>query len=371
LADVVVGGAGMGGLVAAARLRELGVPVTVLEKGERAGGSMLLSSGVVWRHHSLAAFREECPQGDPGLQEAIVEQLDDRLDWLEAIGAPVVRPETGNPRTTGRRFDPRGLTLALVRKVGDIRLGEPLAGQLELPTVLATGGFGGVLARRLRLPLRANPWSAGDGLAIGLRRGAALTRGMDEFYGRALPAPPAEVEEMDFVRASQLYGGLAHVVDDGGSAFFQGVSSWHENDLVQAMARRPGGTAWYVVDRNVLDRAIGGRTVREMAGVAEELGGEVRRSATRDSLGLGQLSSEKVSNPPFTAVHVVASVTHTTGGIAVDASGRVLGESGELLEGLYAVGVDAGGIAAGGYSSGLAAALVLGFAAADAIAASL
>jgi succinate dehydrogenase/fumarate reductase flavoprotein subunit len=370
LTAVVVGGAGMGGLVAAARLRELGVPVTVLEKGHRPGGSMLLSSGVVWRHRSLAAFREECPGGDPGLQEAIIEQLDDRLDWLEAIGAPVVRPETGNPRTTGRRFDPRGLTDTLVRKVGDVSLGERLGAQGDGVLVLATGGFGGAVARRLGLPLRANPRSVGDGLGLALGRGAALTRGMDEFYGRALPAPPAEVGEADFVRASQLFGSLAHVVDDGGTAFFEGVPSWHENDLVQAMARRPGGTAWYVVGEDLLDRAIGGRTVREMIAVAEELGGAMRRSATLDSLGLGRLSSEKLATPPFTAVHVVASVTYTIGGIAVDASGRVLGENGEPLEALYAVGVDAGGFAAGGYSSGLAAALVLGFAAAEAIAAS-
>jgi hypothetical protein len=35
------------------------------------------------------------------------------------------------------------------------------------------------------------------------------------------------------------------------------------------------------------------------------------------------------------------------------------------VEGLWAVGVDAGGVATGGYASGLAQALVLGLAAAD------
>ena len=40
-----VAGAGMAGLVAAARLRELGQDATVHEKGNRIGGSMLLSSG--------------------------------------------------------------------------------------------------------------------------------------------------------------------------------------------------------------------------------------------------------------------------------------------------------------------------------------
>ena len=52
-----VAGAGMAGLVAAARLRELGCAVTVREKGTRIGGSMLLSSGVIWRHREWEEFR--------------------------------------------------------------------------------------------------------------------------------------------------------------------------------------------------------------------------------------------------------------------------------------------------------------------------
>src|SRR5947207_14468592 len=103
----------MAGLCAAARARELGVSPTVLEKADRLGGSMLLSSGVVWRYRSLEDFRRECPDGDPSLQRLIVERLDDALDWLESLGAPVVRNETGNPRTVGRRFDVRRLTDAL------------------------------------------------------------------------------------------------------------------------------------------------------------------------------------------------------------------------------------------------------------------
>jgi phytoene dehydrogenase-like protein len=42
LPDLVVAGAGMAGLCAAARARELGAEVAVLEKGDRAGGSMRL-----------------------------------------------------------------------------------------------------------------------------------------------------------------------------------------------------------------------------------------------------------------------------------------------------------------------------------------
>src|SRR5580765_5207224 len=148
----------MAGLCAAVRARELGLAPTVLEKGDRAG--------------------------DPKLQGAIVERLDDALDWLESLGAPVVSAQTANPLTVGRRFDPRGLTEALLRAAGDVSFGRSaVPGDVTGPLLLATGGFPVSLAREHGLALRANPWSAGDGLAHGVANGADTTPGMDEFYG--------------------------------------------------------------------------------------------------------------------------------------------------------------------------------------------
>src|SRR2546430_435794 len=190
---MVVAGAGMAGLCAAARARELGVAPTVLEKGDRPGGSMLLSSGVIWRYPSLADFRLECPNGDPRLQRLIVERLDDSLDWLESLGAPLVAAGTKNPRTVGRRFDPRSLTEALVQAAGDVQTGHALGPEPETrpeePLVLATGGFAVRLARERSLAVRSNPWSEGDALDLALD--AVTTPGMDEFYRRAMPGPPA------------------------------------------------------------------------------------------------------------------------------------------------------------------------------------
>jgi succinate dehydrogenase/fumarate reductase flavoprotein subunit len=348
---VVVAGAGMAGLVAAARLRQLGRPVRVLEKGDRPGGSMLLSSGFVWRHRSLELFREDCLQGDPAVQRLIVERLDDALDWLERTAAPPVERETGNPRTSGRRFDPRALTEGLTRAAGDVSLSQPLAKIPPELVVLATGGFAASFARERGLPLRAAPWSEGDGLRLARERGAGVAGDLDEFYGRALPAPPAVVGEQDFVRAAQLYGRFARVVDDQGQRVFESEPSWSETDLVQAIARQPDGTAWYVVGRAVLDQRVRERTVADMVQVAEELGGEIRRDSGGE-----------------VAVKVIASVTHTLGGLRVDDRARVLRADGSALEGVYAAGVDAGGIASGGYASGLATALVLGLTAAEAIA---
>jgi fumarate reductase flavoprotein subunit len=244
--DLVVAGAGMAGLVAAARARELGADVVVHEKGDRAGGSMLLSSCVVWRYRDWDAFRAECPGGDPALQRLVWEGLDDALAWLESLGAPVVTRETGNPRTTGVRFDPRGLTDALAN---DVRLDEPLLRiPDDVPTILATGGFQGdrELVRRHITPeadalvLRANPWSSGDGLRIALARGAEATAGLDEFYGRNLAAAP-RIEPDDFVPLAQVYARHAVVENARGERYE--ARTWSEIDVAQWTARQPGARA--------------------------------------------------------------------------------------------------------------------------------
>ncbi|MBA3716640.1 MAG: FAD-binding protein [Actinobacteria bacterium] len=353
----------MAGLCAAARARELGADPVVFEKGDRPGGSMLLSSCVVWRYRSLEDFRAECPGGDPLLQELIVERLDEALAWLESLGAPVVWGETGNPRTIGKRFDPKGLTDVLVGAAGEIRLGEPLSETGEA-LLLATGGFQGdseLVKRHITgepVLLRANPWSAGDGLRIGLARGAALSAGLDEFYGRAMPAPPARVPEEKFVELAQLYGSYALVLNEDGEEFAPDPISWAETDLVQAIARQPGGRAWYVVDDPTLDVRIRGRSVSEMIEAARDSGGAV---LTAPELGFDLPDSYRY------AVHVAAGITHTVGGLRVDDRARVLGADGAPIDGLFAAGVDVGGIAVGGYASGLAAALVLGLTAAEAL----
>jgi hypothetical protein len=335
----------MAGLVVAARARELGGAPLVFEKSDRAGGSMLLSSGVIWRHRTLDEFRAECPGGDPALQAGIVDELDNALDWLERLGIEPVRRETGNPLTVGRRYDTRALTEVLVRAAGDVRLREPF-GEAQ---VLATGGFAARMARERGLILRATPWSEGDGLAYGLAHGAAETAGMDEFYGRALPGP---VPEDEYVRASQLYARSALVLDDEGRDL--GEAAWHESDIVQ---RFPSGRAWYVVDARALREPVRERTVADLVEAARAAGGDVRPA---EQLPFALPASPKLAEPPFLAVRVYAGVTHTIGGLRTDERARALDGGGSPVPDLYVAGADAGGIFTGGYGSGLAAALVYG-----------
>jgi succinate dehydrogenase/fumarate reductase flavoprotein subunit len=316
----------MAGLVAAARARELGAEATVLEKGDRPGGSMLLSSGVVWRYREFEEYRRQCADGNEALQRLVWERLDDALDWLEGLGAEAV-PHTANPLTTGRRFVPHDLTDLLARAAGELRLG--VVGPADGPLVIGTGGYPVGMARERGLLVRSNPWSDGSGLDLALALGA-VKASSGEFYGRAMPGP---VPEEQFVAASQLYGRFARRVNDAGEEFFPGEVSWSENDLVQAIADQPGGRAWFELDASALGRP--------------EVAVKLPYVQETEPLPGGGLR-----------VRVYAAVTHTYGGLKVDTDARA-------ADGVWAAGVDVGGLSDGGYASGLAQALVLGLVAAE------
>ena len=364
-------GAGMAGLVAAAEARRLGARPAVFEKLDRPGGSMRLSSGVIWRHRELDRFTAECPGGDPELQRLLFERLDADLRWLESLGAPVVARETRNPLTTGVRIDPEGLTEALVAAAGGVvsagahaeapaasatsrgvtpaagpATGVDLASPLRelpdrTPVVLATGGFAAdrtlvreyVTSEADHLLLRAAPGSTGDALRLGLSAGAHLGPGLDEVYARAMPAPPARVEPADFVRLSQLYARHAEVTNERGER--HETATWSEIDTAQWMARQPRARAWFRVPRAALGERVRDRTVGEMVEAAEKAGAPVRR------------------DPEHVTVETVAGITTTLGGLTIDRAARA-------APGVFVCGADAGGIATGGYASGLAAALVFG-----------
>jgi succinate dehydrogenase/fumarate reductase flavoprotein subunit len=350
--DLIVAGAGMAGLTAAAEARRLGAEPLAVEKLERPGGSMLLSSGVIWRHREFDTFRAECPAGDEALQRLLFERLDADIDWLESLGAPLVERDTGNPLTTGRRFDPAGLTDALVDAAGGlvngtgaaggVVLDDPHGGALgTLPLVLATGGFAAsrdllhahVSPEAEHAFLRAAPGSTGDGLRIGLEAGGRTSEGLDEVYARAMPAPPARIGEHDLVRLSQLYATHATVTNANGERYEP--RTWSETDVAQWQLRQPRARAWFTVADDRLGERVRDRSVGEMIEAAEQAGAPVRRDG------------EDVT------VETVAGVTTTLGGLAIDEHARV-------VPGVFACGADAGGIATGGYASGLAAALVFG-----------
>jgi fumarate reductase flavoprotein subunit len=148
-----------------------------------------------------------------------------------------------------------------------------------------------------------------------------------------MPAPPAHVEPRDFVRLSQLYARHAEVENERGERHES--TTWSEIDTAQWMVRQPHARAWFRVPVAALGERVRDRSVGEMVEAAAAAGAPVRRDA------------EHVT------VETVAGITTTLGGLAIDRAARA-------APGVFACGADAGGLATGGYASGLAAALVFG-----------
>ena len=431
---VVVAGAGLAGLVAALRAVQLGARVILLEKGEEPGGSFVYSSGYVWSYLDLPTYRREAPGGDADLQRLILERLEASIGWLEGFGAPVLSRETGNPRTFGACLDPERTVAALAGHVvasgGRMLTNTALEGLVDSKgrvrgatavsggerqtfeadaAILASGGFAAnpdLVGRHItrgpgRMRLRTHPRSTGDGFLAALEAGALESAGLDEFYGRNLPAPPAEFSPKQFVEVSQLYGRFAVALDTKGQRYADEAADWSETSLTRATARLPGLRAWYILDGAGLQQRVRDREVGEMAETARRVGGTVLRAGSIEGLadalevrGVhrgnvlrtlgaynaavaegrgGDLSPPRsepaapVREPPFVAVEVAPTITHTIGGLAVDSGCRVLQRQDRRpLPGLYAAGVEVGGVSVGGYTSGLASALVFGTVAAEA-----
>ncbi len=431
---IIIVGGGLAGLVAALRAVELGARTTLLEKGDRLGGSFVYSSGYIWSYKDLPTFRRETSGGDIALQMLILEEFKPGLEWLEEFGAPVLARETGNPLTFGARFDPERTVAILAEHItasgGRILLRTALGGLVEGTggrvdgvrvtsgeeprtegadaVILASGGFGGnadlVRHHIIRGPgsvrLRANPWSMGDGFLAALKIGALASAGLDEFYGRNLPAYPAEFSPEEFIEVSQLYGRYAVAINRYGQRYADEAADWSETALTRATARQPGLRAWYVLDAEGLRQRVRDRTVEEMVEAARRVGGIVLQAESLERLAdslaerdvprnnvlrtlseynaavasgrSGELSPARsdpavpVRVPPLVAVEVAPTITHTIGGLAADSSCRVLSRAdGQPIPGLYAAGVEVGGVSVGGYSSGLATALVFGVVAAE------
>jgi fumarate reductase flavoprotein subunit len=428
---VVIAGGGFAGLTAALRAAELGARVTLLEKGEEPGGSFVYSSGYIWSYVDLPTFCREAPGGDAVLQRLILERLGSCLTWLEDEGGTLLSRETGNPLTFGARFDPEQTVSALEERIlalgAEIRTGTALEALTEDAgritgvrayspgkiadyaadaVILASGGFAAnpdLVGRHIiggpgRMRVRAHPRSTGDGFLAALEKGALASTGIDEFYGRNLPAPPAEFPPERFVEVSQLYGRHAVAVNARGERYADEGADWSETALTRATAHQPGLYAWYVLDAAGLEGRVRERSVKEMVETARHTGGTIVEAASIEELadeleesgmprdtflrtieeynaavdaGRGPTpprtgKSQPLLSAPFVAVKVAPTITHTVGGLAVDAGCRVLRKEDEkAIPGLYAAGVEVGGVSAGGYTSGLASALVFGRTAAE------
>ena len=317
-ADVLVLGAGMAGLCAAIAALEQGAQVLVLEKGNRLGGSMALSNGIVWTFARESDARKHLPDGDSALQDLLVTQLGESLRWLQGQGVELKPDQAWLGYGRGQEASPPQMTAALAGRIeslgGRVLTGTAVQGlstrdgavtgalafdaqgAIEIQArsvILATGGFQGnaqLLAQYVTpyadaMYLRANPWSTGDGLLAAVEAGAATTPWLDTFYGHAMTAPPARFDAAGFQDMSHKYGPMAVALNLEGRRFADESAGTGEETLNVHIARQPQATAAYVFDAATAGRAYdAGPLARVIVERARQAGGPVAQAATLEGL---------------------------------------------------------------------------------------
>ena len=113
--------------------------------------------------------RASAPAGSPSSSGSCSTRLDGDLAWLEALGAPVTERGTGNPRTTGVRFDTAALTAALVRGGGR---GAPRRAAARAPRRRRRSCWPRAASPATRALVREHVTPEADALLLRRRRGA-------------------------------------------------------------------------------------------------------------------------------------------------------------------------------------------------------
>lgn len=263
--------------------------------------------------------------------------------------------------------------------------------------VLATGGFQADTRAREellfpgagRLVLRSSPHCCGGGLRLGTVAGGDLTPPVEGFYGHLVPHPIEDFVPRDFALLAQYHSDHGLLFGPDGHRFTDESLGDHVN--AELVARH--GTALLLVDEKIRREQVlrpfipgmdavdkmaeagtrgahyaTGPSVADVAAAAAAWGyasSQLERGVADFNAALQQGTTDRkrhrapLTEPPFAVLEVQAAITFTYRGLATDVDGRVLSR-GRPVSGLYAAGVDAGGLNVWGYTGGLVRGLVLG-----------
>ncbi|WP_028066604.1 FAD-dependent oxidoreductase [Solirubrobacter soli] len=421
--DLLVLGAGMAGLSAAAKAASAGASVVLVEKGEAIGGSAVYA-GFIWTAPTDEVMREVNPDGDPALGRRIVEGYEDALAFVRSLDVHVADPVTVLGYGRGCATDMANFLLAcdrLVRERGEVLVrshalrlltedGAVVGAEVETPagarvirassTLLATGGFGGdpdlraeYIAPAARdIPLRANLNSTGDGLRLAQAAGAAVGEPDAGFYGHLIPSGVVYTNPYEFTDLTFYHSEHGVLLNRNGQRFCDETIGDHLSTL--HVLDQPDARALLITDQRVHEqwmlapyvegvepidkfqlaykrgaRAAIAEDIEELAYLPEEWGYD--GEAARDTMiefnraPNRRLDSEPLVTPPYYVIEVIPAITFTFTGLRIDERARVLQADGTPIPGLLAAGADAGGIFHRAYAGGLAAALVFGLQAAS------
>ena len=277
-------------------------------------------------------------------------------------------------------------------------------------TVLATGGFANSAALRARyihahaaddLLLRCNPFSAGDGIRLATEVGGYVREKNPGFYGHLVSESPRWGEPHLFTMLTQYHSDHALLLNEAGMRFCDESLGDHTNTY--RVLTQPGARAICLWDARIHERfatvaVVKGSEVLDKMQVALDHGGRgivtdrmdaVAGFADAKGFNGRQLSrsvaqynarchsawetlepprSENfgaIETPPYHALIVRPAITHTHGGIRVDAAARALRSDDAPIDGLLVAGADAGDVYGLGYAGGLSLALGFGIQAAQ------
>lgn len=282
--NIIVAGAGIGGLCAALRAQEHGASVTILEKAPQIGGSAAASGGTIWCATNLEQWLKAQPNGDPALGTALIDHFYQGIDWLIEQGVSLQKLPEQNPykfqrdiykllpdargalETLAKRFQSQGGTLLTNTHLTQLKggNGNPIHGvatnQSEITTdavILATGGFQANAKLRKKyfgsqshhMIVRGVPENTGEGFLSALDIGAQPTGPFDRFYGHLLPAPPAQIGLHNFVKVKPDFSEYAILINLNGQRFDDEFLG--DEVTCHAVTQQPEATAILIFDEHI------------------------------------------------------------------------------------------------------------------------
>lgn len=385
--DVTIIGAGVAGLAAGVRALEFDVDVTVLEKGDKVGGTGLTSGG--W----IAVDKS----GEPN--SGIFEPIEESVEWLDEIDAPTnILGERWAPLTEEHDNVPvqvepvdyayhmrdliedGGGTILLETPMDEllmddegtvtgVKAKDPSGDPLYIRSgsvILATGGIIGndelvrtFLPSDASILLRGNQWKTGDGFIEARKIGAKTTEGMSIPSGHTTLGPPAKYGFMDLRPASMFFATKSIAVGMDGKRFTdEGQFNLEDEQFIDDMIYEADGEAFLVIDHDLYTTTWPHQRVETKIENAKKWGAEVVEAETipelcdgLDEFGVdGETAQETIEEfnahvsdgngeklkpprtnyqtpmdtPPFYAVGVQAGVEMVFGGLDVSEEGQVL-----------------------------------------------
>jgi succinate dehydrogenase/fumarate reductase flavoprotein subunit len=411
--DLLVIGAGMGGLTAAALAADAGRSVIVVERAHTVGGSAVLSSGYLWSLPTIDDFAAVAPGGRRDLQQVLIDEFEAVVQWIASTGAHVgdripVLHGRGNQidvQTYSRRcvtlVQAAGGQVVIDASVHELIVedGAVIGAVVDDPSarvtvradhvLIATGGFAknpDLLAELVHpaaatMRARCAPFCLGDGLRLVRRVGAAATEPAG-FYGHLVGAGVDLSDPERWDNFTLLHSRQAVLLDRFGLRITDETLGDNVNAEAALLAGRRGLLVWdeavhqevllvswppgyAAIDKFDVALRAGGSGARcddldQLCAFAESHGFEGKQAVTTlvdfDAQVAAGRHGERygVSRAPFYALLVEPAITFPYAGIACDAHARVLDHSGVPIKGLLAAGVDIGSVFGGGYAGGLA-----------------